>query len=196
MKRIIAASLMMVVWPSFADTPNYFAQMPPPPAASTGNPHLSAPPDAPLPSFFENKSVFDTLEVVGRTDTCATLRYPQAGYGSAGGAPSGGVPPPGSPGGGSGAAASMNFRVTTVKHGDSVFLGGRKYKVALDKEVTLVRLLDITQNRVVWEGDLSAPKSYSAPPNMADYQYAPPISAGAGISVEMSSPVNQGAAPR
>lgn len=176
MKKMIAFCLLTAACSAFAEE-THFAQPPSSPAEMAMPQRPAMPTDMLLPSYSENKSVFDVLEVVGRTDTHATLRYPQAGVN-----PTGGAGQPGSPAGGG--AASLNFRVVTVKHGESIFLSGRKYKVALDKSVTLVRLLDIAQNRVIWEGDLSAPRTYSVMPNMTDYQYVPPVSAGAGVHVE------------
>jgi len=58
-------------------------------------------------------------------------------------------------------------------------IDGREFKAKFAED-TSVQLLN-TKGKVVWEGDLSMPKVYQPTPNITDYQYTPPISAGADI---------------
>ena len=204
MRTLAILSILILPCSALAETPNFFVPLPstPTPIGNTTQPvGMSAATDAPLPSFSDNKSVFDMLEVVGRSDTHATLRYPQMGLATPGANLQAGQQ--GNMASGAGAAiGAMNYRVMSVKQGGVILLNGRKYFVLLNKDDETVRLLDSSKKNIVWEGDLSAPKSYSVSPNLADHQYAPPMSAGAGVSVEGSSTLsqqpnaNQGTIPR
>lgn len=176
MNRIALILLTLYAVSSHAtEEANPFSRLPAPPAAA---PLLSAPPAPPPPppaeeslpaSFVENRSVFDLLEVVGRSDTSAVLRYPMAGS-------TGGV------GGGASAAQGQAFRTVIVHDGQAVFIGGRSYSVVLPRGATNVLLVDGKRGKTLWEGDLSAPRVYQAAPNVTDFQYSPPAAAvGSGI---------------
>jgi hypothetical protein len=171
----------MMVWANClaADDSNPFAirgggaSLPPlPPSAM----------DEPLPpSFVENRSLFDALEIVGKTSSLVILRYPiintrVAASGAAGGAAVGG----------------LTYRELYFRRGQVRLIDGREFKARFNDE-TSVQLLN-TSGKVVWEGDLSMPKVYQSAPNIVDYQYIPPISAGADIG-QKSSGAAQSSSP-
>lgn len=163
MKRFVVVPLVMMlsaVSSYAAENSNPFVLPAPPPVAGMTLPSL----DEPLSqSFTENRSVFDLLEVVGRTATFAVLRYPMAGSGATTG------------------VQGVSYRELIVKKGQASFIGGRSFKAVLPSTGTNVLLVDSKNGKVLWEGDLSAPKIYHVNPNIADYQYTPPVSAGTGV---------------
>lgn len=162
---------MMISMPCFsADHSNPFVSPLPPPAIDSASPAAPALED-PLPkSFSENRSVFDMMEVVGRGANSAILRIPMTSGQSNMGAPVGAAT----------TAQGMSYRQLVVKSGRDIFVGGRLYKVALPKDGTSVVLAD-SKGRIAWEGDLQGAKVFNVSPNISDYQYSPPLSAGNGI---------------
>lgn len=170
---------MMISAPCFsAGNSNPFVALPAPDQlVMNSNPAATL--DEPLPqSFTENRSVFDMIEVVGRAANSAVLRIPitsvqpQSGMAVAGGAMA--------------SAQGISYRQVIAKNGRDIFVGGRLFKVTLPADGTLVVLAD-KRGRVAWEGDLQGPKVFNVSPNMADYQYSPPLSAGKGIVQSTSS---------
>lgn len=174
MKRLAVVPLAMMLFAassSAAENSNPFILPAPPSVAGMAFP----PPDESLSqAFTENRSVFDVLEVVGRTATLAVLRYPMVGVQGA------------------------SYRELIVRKGRASFIGGRSFKAVLPCAGTNVLLVDSKSGKVLWEGDLSSPKIYHVNPNMVDYQYTPPVSAGTGVGQSTSgsnasSPVQSGA---
>lgn len=172
MKRLLTLLLLAVCANGFAaDYANPYSPQPLPLAPSMGGmPHPIVPSlDDPLPqAFTENRSLFDIIEVVGRGRDFAVLRYPTVTTSSTGQA---------------GAATSQGiaYRELIVKSDKTSFIGGRSFKAVLPGGGTNVLLVDGKNGKVLWEGDLSGPKVYYTSPNMMDYQYSPPLSAGAGV---------------
>lgn len=186
MNRLVISLIVLASVSSHAaDNSNPF--VPAAGAALHAQPQLSL--DDPLPqSFTENKSIFDLIEVVGRNSNFAVLRYPVSG--SSGAALSGGT--------GVVATAStqgVSYRELVVRGGRNTFIGGHSFKVELPRGNTNVLLVG-KNGKVLWEGDLSAPKVYYVNPPATDYQYTPPMSAGAGIGQSVNgqiAPSNSGA---
>lgn len=144
-----------------AENSNPFNPQPIVPAIGQTFPQLL---DDPLPqTFTENRSIFDTLEIVGRSTTFAVLRYPMVGTTTQG----------------------TSYREFIVKSGKNSFIGGRSFKAVFPQGGTNVLLVD-KNGKILWEGDLSAPKTYQITPNVIDYQYTPPVSAGAGIGQSLA----------
>lgn len=166
----------------YPPAPSAVPSAPPPPLPMPmgGMPHLALD-DALPPAFTENRSVFDVLEVVGRSATFAVLRYPMTG--SSAGA-NVGTSTSASANAGAGAATSaqgISYRKLIVRSEKTAFIGGRSFKVVLPGGGTNVLLVDSKNGKVLWEGDLSEPKIYYTSPNVTDYQYTPPASAGTGV---------------
>ena len=141
--------------------------VPPLPQPHAAGPVFPPPPlDEPSPqNFTENRSVFDTLEVIGRGAKFAILRYPMSG-GAAGATTS---------------TQGVSYRELIIRSERNASIGGRSFKVVLPIDGTNVLLVDNKSGKVLWDGDLSAPKVYYATPNVADYQYTPPVAAGTGV---------------
>jgi hypothetical protein len=138
--------------------------------------------DSPLPqAFTENKSIFDMLEVIGRGVNFAILRYPMIGTSMTA-----------TPVSGSTAAApqGISYRELIVKTDKQVLIGGRSFKVILPAGETNVQLANDKNGHILWEGDLSGPKVYNTNPNVVDYQYTPPTTAGTGIGQTSTGSVN------
>lgn len=140
----------------------------PPASAASSLPRAASPMlDEPLPlSFTENRTMFDLLEVVGRGANFAVLRYPITGAANIGGG---------------GSAQSVSYREFIARNGKNILIGGRSFKVTLPHGGTNVLLVDGKNGKVLWEGEMSAPKVYYANPAIADFQYTPPVSAGTGV---------------
>jgi hypothetical protein len=119
-------------------------------------------------SFTENRTLFDMLEVVARSANSAILRYPVM------------VVTPGAAAPIAGGAQGVTYRDLVFKKGQVKLIAGRSFKAVFPVGETNVQLLD-SKGKIVWEGDLSSPKVYSVNPNMIDYQYTPPPSAGTGV---------------
>jgi len=147
-------------------------------AAESGNPFNKAlPPAPPMPNgltmpeleevlprgFVENKGVFDTIEIVGRSESVAVLRYPMMGSSI------------------TATNQGISYRQVTVRDGRQTFIGGRSFKVNLPKGETTVQFVEAKSGKIFWEGDLSTPRVYYSTPNQTDFQYTPPLSAGVGI---------------
>lgn len=145
----------------------FIKDAPPPPMQGAGAGMSSQqgqflPPPSTLPDpipqqFTENKSIFDSLAVVGLNDDYALLRY-QASSGAAG------------------AGEAPQSRVVGVTNGESIWLGGRRYLVKIaDLTVRIITVQSKGKPRhaasmddVVWAGDLNAPRGYSVSPNPQD----------------------------
>lgn len=114
------------------------------------------------PAFTENRNIFDSLAVVGLSQSHATLRYPMVGAAQTGPTmnPSQGMP--GAPG--AAAMQSQSFRVLTVKDGDPVWLAGRRYTVKKEGDTVQILSGKGKSAEVVWIGQLEAPRSFTAPP--------------------------------
>ena len=170
MKRFLIPLIMMACVSSHAaeNTNPFILNQPLPVTPVGGLPRPSL--DDPLPqSFTENRSLFDMIEVVGRGTDFAVLRYPMVTTSSTGQT--------------AGAATSqgVSFRELIVRSDKTSFIAGRSFKAVLPGGGTNVLLVDSKSGKVLWEGDLSGPKVYYTNPNIMDYQYSPPLSAGAGV---------------
>lgn len=179
--RFFAVILVMGVSVACHATENSNPFVSPPPVFPDAPPPRVAPPaqdDQPPQSYTENRSLFELIEVVGRSATFAVLRFPMVGSSNAsmtGGAHVGGAS------GAAAAAQGVAYRELIVRSGRKTFIGGRSFQVELPVGSTNVLLLDGKNGKVLWEGDLSGPRIYYANPNVADYQYTPPAAAGAGV---------------
>lgn len=103
-------------------------------------------------SFTDNRTAIESMELVAYTAKGATIRYLVSGA----------------------------TREIDVKDGASVIISGRQYKVAIAKKSTSVSLTD--KNGVeMWNGGLVQIKTQYVTPSTNEYQYVPPVSAGAYI---------------
>lgn len=113
------------------------------------------------PAFTENRNIFDSLAVVGLSQSHATLRYPMVGA-QTGPTMSPNQGMPGAPG--VAAMQAQSFRVLTVKDGDPVWLAGRRYTVKKEGDTVQILSGKGKNAEVVWIGQLEAPRSFTAPP--------------------------------
>lgn len=175
-------------------------KLPPPPNFAPGAGRMGE--TTPIPvEITENRSVLDSMQLVGRKGNYVRLRWNQAGQGQVPGQMAGGA------GASTSAAAGVTTRVWQGNVGEILVVGGRSLRVmsANNGSDAISLVLPNDSKHVVWMASFDNPTTYQVAPVMTDYQYVPPLSAGTGIpnaqgqgstSANTTSGVTQGAVSR
>lgn len=138
-------------------------------AEETRNPFVKITPPPPTPAVMPsyeipgemgavNTAQFNTLELVVRGGTQATVRISSASSGS---------------------ASEGATKTYLVRDGGLLYIGGKSYSVSLPQNSNSIQVLD--KGKVIWEGFLAMPQHTFVTAAPEDSKYAPPPSGGYGV---------------
>lgn len=177
-KHLIACAVMLACSAAMADDGRtgirnaFVLPLPPtPPSSAPAKGPMALPPGAPQDvtpaALSENKSIFDTMAVVGSKGLFVRLRWVQSG-GS----------------GGAGSTAGVTYRSWEGKSGDMLVVGGRRFLVKSDSVSKEVRISSAADPKdILWMASMDSGPVYYAQPLLTEYQYVPPLQAAGATSV-------------